>query len=80
MKPLFFVYIWLAGLASLSIIYSFFCYILPDLELYGIYIEHFGFMSEEEWMDYYTLIILVMAIALNCVIIYRLAHRISSKK
>ncbi|MFJ3458447.1 hypothetical protein ACIPMZ_15950 [Scandinavium goeteborgense] len=61
--------LWLTELASLTIIYGVLCFLLPDLELYGYYVEKFGFVLEQDWLDWYTLIVLLTAIILNCILI-----------
>ncbi len=63
------IVLWLTELTSLTIIYGMLCFLLPDLELYGYYVEKFGFVMEQDWLDGYTLIVLLTAIVLNSILI-----------
>lgn len=73
MKPLSQVLIWYAELATLFILYSVFCYFTPDLEIYGWYVEKYGYVMEENFLDYYTLILFTVAILTTTLIIWIVA-------
>ena len=73
MKPVHSVLIWLAELSFLSILYCIFCYFTPDLELYDWYVEKYGFVIEEDFLDYYTLILYLIAIAVTTACIWLIA-------
>ena len=73
MKPVHSVLIWLAELSFLSILYCLFCYFTPDLELYDWYVEKYGFVIEEDFLDYYTLILYLIAIAVTTACIWLIA-------
>ncbi len=57
----------------LSILYCIFCYFTPDLELYDWYVEKYGFVIEEDFLDYYTLILYLIAIAVTTACIWLIA-------
>lgn len=73
MKPLSQVLIWYAELATLFILYSVFCYFMPDLEIYGWYVERYGYVMEEDFLDYYTLVLFTVAILTTTLIIWIVA-------
>jgi len=70
MKPLKSVLIWVAQLITLFFIYSLLCYMLPDLEIYSLYVEKYGFVMEENWLDVYTLIIFSVSFVLTTLLIW----------
>lgn len=81
MKPYSLVLVWFAELATLFISYSVFCFFLPDLEIYDWYVKRYSYVLEEDFLDYYTLILFTVSIvfttALICIaaIIYQSARR-----
>jgi hypothetical protein len=70
MKPLTGLFIWLAELATLFLIYSSLCYVLPDMDIYSMYVEKFGFVIEEDWLDAYTLAIFTLSLTITSLLIW----------
>lgn len=70
MKPITHVLIWLIELFTLSILYSILCYLVPGEEIYGWYEEHYGFVMENQWYGWYTLILMIIAVLINCGLIW----------
>ena len=73
MKPLSLILIWYAELTTLFVLYSVFCYFTPDLEMYGWYVEKYGYVMEEDFLDYYTLVLFTVAILTTTLIIWIVA-------
>lgn len=70
MKPIHYFFIWLLELLSLSVIYSLLCYVMPDEALFLWYEDRYGMVMENQWYDAYTLILMLIAIFINCVLIW----------
>lgn len=70
MKPLSQVLVWFAELATLFMSYSVFCFFLPALEIYDWYVTRYGYVLEEEFLDYYTLILFTVSIMLTTILIW----------
>jgi cytochrome c-type biogenesis protein CcmH/NrfF len=70
MKPLSRVLVWFAELATLFISYSVLCFFLPDLEIYDWYVKRYGYVLEEDFLDYYTLILFTVSIMLTTILIW----------
>lgn len=75
MNPKNHVCIWLVETLMLFGIYSILCFFMPDVWLYHFYTRNFGFITELEWSDNYTLVLFIASLFLNVIIIYLLAHR-----
>ena len=80
MKPIHYVFIWLLELLSLSVIYSLLCYVMPDESLFLWYEERYGMVMENQWYDAYTLILMLIAIFINCVLIWLIVAACNKKK
>ncbi len=80
MKPIHYVFIWLLELLSLSVIYSLLCYVMPDESLFLWYEERYGMVMENQWYDAYTLILMLIAIFINCVLIWLIVAACNRKK
>ncbi|WP_029590422.1 hypothetical protein [Franconibacter pulveris] len=80
MKPIHYVFIWLLELLSLSVIYSLLCYVMPDESLFLWYEERYGMVMENQWYDAYTLILMLVAIFINCVLIWLIVAACNKKK
>jgi hypothetical protein len=46
---------------------------MPDLEIYGWYVEKYGYVMEEDFLDYYTLVLFTVAILTTTFIIWIVA-------
>ncbi|TDN57664.1 hypothetical protein EC847_107148 [Scandinavium goeteborgense] len=79
MKPLNYIITWLLELLSLSIIFSILCFIVPDEEIFSRYEDKYGMMAENEWYDGYTMILMLVAIFLNCLLIWILVSQYQRK-
>ncbi len=66
---------WIVETLMLFVIYSLVCYVMPDVFLYGLYTRHFGFVTELEWSENYTLLLFIFSFFLNVVLIYLWALR-----
>jgi hypothetical protein len=82
MKPLSLVFVWLAELATLFISYSVLCFFLPDLEIYDWYVKRYSYVMEEDFLDYYTLILFTISIMFTTVLIWIVAivHQSARRK
>ena len=70
MKPLSRVLVWFAELATLFMSYSVICLSLPDLEIYDWYVKRYGYMLEEDFLDYYTLTLFTISIMVTTILIW----------
>lgn len=70
MKPLSRVLVWFAELATLFMSYSVLCFFLPDLEIYDWYVKIYGYVLEEDFLDYYTLILFIVSIVFTTALIW----------
>lgn len=61
---------WIIETLMLFFIYSLLCYLLPDVFLYHLYTRNFGFMTELDWNDDYTLVLFILAFIINAMLIY----------
>ncbi len=66
---------WIVETLMLFVIYSLFCYIMPDVKLYQLYTSYFGFVTELEWSENYTTLLFILSFLLNAVLIYVWAIR-----
>lgn len=80
MKPIRRVFLWLTELLSLSVFYSLLCYFVPDEALFSWYQEKYGFMMESQWYDWFTTLLMLVAILINCTMIYCIASFCRKKK
>ncbi|AMJ70216.1 hypothetical protein AW879_10010 [Enterobacter cloacae] len=82
MKPLSLVFVWLAELATLFISYSVLCFFLPDLEIYDWYVKRYSYVMEEDFLDYYTLILFTISIMFTTVLIWiaAIVHQSARRK
>ncbi|WP_090461175.1 hypothetical protein [Enterobacter sp. kpr-6] len=67
------VVIWLSELALLVVVYSFYCAIAPDIWLYDIYTEHYGFVTEVEWYDCYIMALMILSVTTTTLLIAGIA-------
>jgi len=79
MKPLNIIITWLIELLSLSIIFTILCFIVPDEEIFSWYEDKYGMMAENHWYDGYTTILMLVAICLNCILIWSLVSLYQKK-
>lgn len=70
MSPIKHVFVWLIELFSLSILYSLLCYFIPDEALLSWYDERYGMVMENQWYGWYTLILMIIAVLINCGLIW----------
>lgn len=82
MKPLSLVFVWFAELATLFISYSLLCFLLPDLKIYDWYVEKHRYVLEENFLDYYTLILFTVSMMFTTALIWiaAIVHRKLSAK
>ncbi|MGM8752999.1 hypothetical protein ACS6JK_05195 [Enterobacter chuandaensis] len=66
---------WVVETLMLFVIYSLVCYFMPDVLLYHLFTSHFGFMTELEWSESYTLLLFILSFLLNTMLIYLWALR-----
>ena len=69
------VCIWLVETLMLFGIYSILCFFMPDVWLYHFYTRNFGFVTELEWSDNYTLVLFIASFFLNIICIYLFTNR-----
>lgn len=70
MKPINHIITWLLELLSLSIIFTFLSFLVPDEKIFSWYQDKYGMMAENEWYDGYTTILMLVAIFINCLLIW----------
>ena len=80
MKPSTSVVIWLSELALLCLVYSLLCITMPDIYLYDIYTDKFGFLTEAQWYDRYIFTLSVLPIILTTFLIWLFARYLYKKK
>ena len=66
---------WVVQTLMLLVIYSLLCYFLPDVFLYHLYTRQFGFVTELEWSESYTLFLFIVSFLFNAILIYLWALR-----
>lgn len=74
MKPGTSVVIWLMELALLCLVYSLLCIVMPDVYLYDIYTDKFGFLTEAQWYDRYIFSLSVLSLILTSLLIWLIAR------
>lgn len=74
MKPSTSVVIWLTELALLCLVYSFICLVMPDVWLYDIYTDTFGFLTEAQWYDRYIFALSILSLLLTTLLIWLFAR------
>ncbi len=74
MKPSTSVVIWLTELALLCLVYSFICFFMPDVWLYDIYTDTFGFLTEAQWYDRYIFALSILSLLLTTLLIWLFAR------
>lgn len=62
--------VWFAELATLFMSYSVLCFSLPDLEIYDWYVKRYGYVLEEDFLDYYTLTLFTISIMVTTILIW----------
>jgi len=70
MKPVNHVITWLLELFSLMVLFSLLCYFVPEEQLFWMYVDSYGFVAEVTWKDGYSLVLLVIAVLMNCGLIW----------
>lgn len=70
MKPAKSVLIWFGQLALLAFNYSLICLLMPDVYLYDLYTDKFGFLTEVEWYDRYITALSIFSLSLTTLIIW----------
>lgn len=43
---------------------------MPDVLLYDMYTRNFGFVTELDWSEYYTLVLFIFSFLFNALLIY----------
>lgn len=66
--------IWALETLMFFAIYSLLCFLSPDILLYNLYTEKFGFVTELEWSDNYTLVLFIISFLINVCVIYLLTR------
>ncbi len=74
MKPIISIVVWFSQLFLLCIVYSMLCVLMPDIYLYDVYTDKFGFITEEQWYDRYTFSLLVLSLLLTTFLIWLIAR------
>lgn len=74
MKPSIHAVIWLMELALLCLVYSLICLVMPDIYLYDIYTDKFGFLTEAQWYDRYIFTLSVLSLLLTTLCIWLIAR------
>ena len=74
MRPISCLAIWLSQLALLCIVYSLLSAFMPDVYLYDIYTEKFGFLTEAEWYDRYIFALSILSLLLTTLLIWLIAR------
>lgn len=74
MKPITSVSIWLGELLLLCVVYSLICAFMPDVLLYNIYTEKFGFLTEEQWYDRYIFTLALLSLFSTTLVIWLIAR------
>lgn len=82
MKPIRHVFLWLIELLSLAVIYSLLCYFVPDEALFSWYENKYGFVMENQWYNWFTTILMIVAVLFNCILIFCIGslYRIKMKQ
>lgn len=80
MKPSTSVVIWIMELALLCLIYSLICIVMPDIYLYDIYTDKFGFLTEAQWYDRYIFSLSVLSLLLTTLLIWLIARYMHKRK
>ncbi len=80
MKPSTIVVIWIMELALLCLIYSLMCIVMPDIYLYDIYTDKFGFLTEAQWYDRYIFSLSVLSLLLTTFLIWLIARYMNKRK
>lgn len=68
------VFIWLMELILLCAIYSLLCAFMPDVYLYDIYTDKFGFLTEAEWYDRYIFSLSILSLLSTTFLIWLIAY------
>lgn len=72
MNAKYHAFIWVLETLMFFAVYSLLCFLSPDILLYDLYTEKFGFVTELEWSDNYTLLLFMISFVINTCIIYLL--------
>lgn len=65
---------WIIQTLMFFAIYSLLCAISPDVALYNLYTANFGFVTELEWSENYTLVLFVLSFFINAALVYFLGQ------
>lgn len=80
MKPSTSVVIWIMEIALLFLVYSLICIVMPDIYLYDIYTDKFGFLTEAQWHDRYIFSLSVLSLFLTTFLIWLIARYLHKRK
>lgn len=80
MKPSTSILLWLMELALLCLVYSVVCAFMPDVYLYDIYTDKFGFLTEAEWYDRYIFALSLLSLLLTTLLIWLIARYLYRRK
>jgi len=64
----------------LCLVYSLICILMPDIYLYDIYTDRFGFLTEAQWYDRYIFSLSVLSLLLTTFIIWLIARYLDKRK
>lgn len=80
MKPTISIVVWFSQLFLLCIVYSMLCILMPDIYLYDVYTDKFGFLTEEQWYDRYIFSLSVLSLFLTTFLIWLIARYMHKRK
>lgn len=80
MKPTISIVVWLSQLFLLCIVYSMLCVLMPDIYLYDLYTDKFGFLTEAQWYDRYIFSLSVLSLLLTTFLIWLIAGYMNKRK
>lgn len=80
MKPTISIVVWLSQLFLLCIVYSMLCVLMPDIYLYDLYTDKFGFLTEAQWYDRYIFSLSVLSLLLTTFLIWLIARYMNKRK
>lgn len=80
MKPITSIMVWFSQLLLLCFVYSMLCVLMPDIYLYDIYTDNFGFLTEAQWYDRYIFSLSVLSLLLTTFLIWLIALYLHKRK
>ena len=80
MKPITSIMVWFSQLLLLCFVYSMLCVLMPDIYLYDIYTDKFGFLTEAQWYDRYIFSLSVLSLLVTTFLIWVIALYLHKRK